>query len=40
MKAEKYEMIRYERNDILIELNWKYLTFSKDKVCQWLVATI
>jgi hypothetical protein len=21
MKAEKYEMIRYERNDILIELN-------------------
>jgi hypothetical protein len=40
VKAEKYVMIRYERNDILIELNWKYLISSKDKVCQWLVATI
>ena len=34
MKAEKYEMIKYERNDILIELNRKYLTYSKDNVCQ------
>ena len=40
IKAENYEMIRYERNDILTELNWKYLTSSKDNVCQWLMATI
>ena len=34
IKAENYEMIRYERNDILTELNRKYLTSSKHNVCQ------